>query len=696
MTDDSKTMGDGADDAARDNWSAFNDAYVNGHQQFTVDAEQRDRYYVGDQWDEATLEALGDRPALTINMALKTINAIKGHYSSTRADIVYKAGKDTTDLQANLMTQVSDSILHNNKYQFRESDMFDDGIITDRGYLDVRLDFETNILGDIRITARDPRNVLLSPQASEYDPDEWPEVIITEWWSPEDVEATYGKDKADRVRGAVDSGDYFGTQSIRFGQTINPMGSGIDSDLIRSVRIIDRQYRKIGMVKEFIDLATGDISRIPDDWDADRIQRVASMAKLGVRKRMVKRIRWTVSCDQVTLFDEWSPYDEFTVIPFFPYFRRGKPAGVMKMLISPQDQLNKTESQMLHIVNTTANSGWHVEAGSLVNMSPEDLEDRGAETGLVIVHGRNRQPPTKIQPNTIPTGLDHIAKKSSVYISDIPGVTPLVGQEMKTSIAGVAMQRAQSTAMAGLQPVFDNLNRTRMLLGAKIMKMVQRFYTEPRVIAATDWRSSDPQTQQFSINSGLLDDLSLGKYELIVSSAPQRDTWQDMQFQEGISLREAGIPIPGHYIVQQSHLANKAEIAETLKHLEGLSDPTQEQQQQAQMQAQAQQQMVQLQLEKINAEIGKLRADAALSQAKASMQQPVAEAEAQKISDKRLLELEQQRNDLMKQAATLQNKKELAAMHIGAKLQTTRYTALMKSMDNRAKAATQKQMPLEG
>jgi len=226
-------------DAARENWSAFNDAYVNGHQQFTRDADKHDRYYVGDQWEDDTLAALGDRPALTINMALKTINAIKGHYGSTRADIMYKAGKDTTELQAQLMTQVSDSILHNNKYQFCESDMVDDGLITDRGFLDVRLDFETNIFGDIRIKARDPRHVLLSPQASEYDPEEWPEVITTEWWSPQDVEATYGKAKADLVRGSVESGDYFGSQSIRFGQGMSPVGSGIDADLIRTVRIID-------------------------------------------------------------------------------------------------------------------------------------------------------------------------------------------------------------------------------------------------------------------------------------------------------------------------------------------------------------------------------------------------------------------------------------------------------------------------
>ena len=45
-------------------------------------------------------------------------------------------------------------------------------------------------------------------------------------------------------------------------------------------------------------------------------------------------------------------------------------------MISPQEQLNKISSQELHIVNTTANSGWVVESGSLSNMTEEELEER--------------------------------------------------------------------------------------------------------------------------------------------------------------------------------------------------------------------------------------------------------------------------------------------------------------------------------
>ena len=140
---------------------------------------------------------------------------------------------------------------------------------------------------------------------------------------------------------------------------------------------------------------------------------------LSVVSKVIRKVRWTVTCDRIVLHDDWSPYKDFTVIPFFAYFRRGKPFGMVRNLLSPQEQLNKIASQELHIVNTTANSGWMIEAGSLVGLSPDDLEEHGAETGLVLEYQRGTTPPAKIQPNTIPTGLDRIGQKAADNIKSI-------------------------------------------------------------------------------------------------------------------------------------------------------------------------------------------------------------------------------------------------------------------------------------
>ena len=82
--------------------------------------------------------------------------------------------------------------------------------------------------------------------------------------------------------------------------------------------------------------------------------------------------------------------------------------------------LNKVSSQELHVVNTTANFGWKVKRNALQNMSVGELEQRGAQTGLVLGLDElvNAE---KIQPNQTPSGLDRISYKAEEHIKSISG-----------------------------------------------------------------------------------------------------------------------------------------------------------------------------------------------------------------------------------------------------------------------------------
>ena len=51
--------------------------------------------------------------------------------------------------------QISD----NNKLDWTEAQVFSDGLIMDRGYFDVRMDFDDHIEGEIRIKAKDPLDI---------------------------------------------------------------------------------------------------------------------------------------------------------------------------------------------------------------------------------------------------------------------------------------------------------------------------------------------------------------------------------------------------------------------------------------------------------------------------------------------------------------------------------------------------------
>ena len=376
----------------------------------------------------------------------------------------------------------------------------------------------------------------------------------------------------------------------------------------------------------YVDPVTGDKRQIPYNWGKKKREQFADQFGLDIIQKKMRKVRWTVTADTVVLFDDWSPYDHFTLVPFFPYFRRGKPFGMVRNLLSPQEQLNKITSQELHIVNTTANSGWIVENGSLSGMTADDLEEHGAETGLVLEFNRGSTPPAKIPPNQIPTGLDRLGQKAASNIKQISGITDAMLGMDSPEVSGVAINAKQNRGSLLLQVPLDNLAKTRQYLAEKILYLVQAYYTEERVIQITD--ESDPykprnklRVNEMTPEGQVINDLTVGEYDVVVGTAPARDNFDEMQFAEAIELRQVGVPIPNDMIVEYSHLSRKADIAERIRQLEGTAPPTQEQIQLQQFQMESQIRSTQLEIAKLEAEVTNLQTSAELNMAKAQNEQ---------------------------------------------------------------------------
>ena len=632
-----KIAPDKEEEITRTQWARYERARDNGHLEYVYMAQKCDDYYQGEQWDaddEAALEAEG-RPALTINTILPTVNTILGEQSTRRADIQFKPRRGGEEEVAHTLTKLYMQIADNNKLDWVEQQVFSDGLIMDgRGYFDVRMDFSDHVEGEIRITAKDPLDILIDPDAKDADPKTWNEVFETKWMTLDEIEELYGKKKAERLLFVAENGMSFGPDSVeyqesRFGETENSndhFGGGVPGDdeyrNVKSLRVVERQHKKLARTLFFVDPDTGDQRKCPEEWKEPRCKKFAKQYNLSLISKVVRRVRWTVTCDKVVLHDDWSPYDQFTVVPFFCYFRRGQPFGIIRNLLSPQEQLNKIASQELHIVNTTANSGWMVESGSLIGMTADDLEEHGAETGLVLEYARGTNPPQKITPNSIPTGLDRIAAKAAANIQSISGINDSMLGTDSAEVSGIAIQAKQNRGAIMIQVPLDNLRKSRQYLAESILNLIQAFYTEERVIQVTNEADPLKPREEIVINEEtpegrIINDLTLGEYDVIVATAPARDSFDEAQFAEAINLRQVGVAIPDDAIIEYSHLARKGELAKRIRTVMGLEPPTPEQ---AQAMAQQQEiQMMQLQLEiaQLEAEVKKTQSEAALNIAKA-------------------------------------------------------------------------------
>lgn len=686
--------------AADINWSEFQRLKDSGHQTYVEHAKRCNEFYIGNQWkkeDKAKLDKQG-RPALTMNLVMATINSAIGTWASQKPNVGFKPKRKADKVSAELWEKLWLHDSKANSFGNIEGQVLSDGLIEDRGYFDVRVDFSDNENGEVRITSKDPRTILIDPDAKEYDPKTWKQVIEISWQTPDVIAETYGKDKADELKAMAAVEGTYGNDSILFDSTrfgdedaqasfdgYNATVIDDEDREIRKVRVLDRQYYKLSYVRTFVDLESGDTRPVPESWDEAKVQEFSQSYGLGVTKKLQRRIRWTVTADKVVLFDDWSPYEFFTIVPYFPYFRRGKPIGMVTNLLDPQEFLNKTLSQELHVVNTTANSGWVTEAGSLTNMTADELEMRGAETGLVLEVAPGKAPPQKIMPNPVPTGLDNLANKGAMYVKEISGI----GHALPTpsaEVSGVAMENNQARASLQLQTPFDNLNYTRELVVRRWVSAVQRFYTEGRVMYITS-DGDEGETEEVMINhidaaGQVVNDITEGEYDIVVTTVPARDTFGDSQFAQLIQLREIGVQVPDYALVESSNVSKRNELTKLMKKMQGFGELTPEEQQAQQMQQQIQMQMVQLEM--------------AEKQAKAQMQQTQAmlnQAKATQITegDDLVVRLEELRHEQEKTIAELQNRLEVVRTTNDNKRAIAEINAATNISNTRLKALTQNQ-----
>lgn len=605
-----------------------------GHAKYVHKADKCERFFAGDQWepaDRAKLAAV-QRPALTINKIMATVSNVMGEQINNRAEISFRprggSSPDTADILNKVYKQISD----NCQLDWKRSEMFADGIITGRGFLDVRLDYGDSMQGEVSIANLNPKNVIVDPDGEDYDPDKWSEVFISKWLTADDIAMLYSKEDAEELRSKVGSSLTYSFDSMmlhrdRFGDPTNTAYAEAGGDLttVRNIRVIERQYRQLDRQKHFLDPRTGDMRPVPEEFNRDRIAFFVDNYGLQVVPKVVRRIRWTVVADNIVLHDDWSPYKHLTVVPYFPHFRRGRTIGLVENLIGPQELLNKVTSQELHVVNTTANSGYKVRAGALTNMTVEELEEKGAQTGLVIeVNGDPDKDVQKIAPNQVPQGLDRISYKAEESIKTISGISDSMQGMDRADVAAKAIQAKQKAGSTNLVKPLDNLVRTDGILARNILDLVQEFYTEPRLMSITHDQATGA-SETFAINQPnpepetgmeppespyqeIINDLTLGEYDVVVTSVPVRETLEDSQFEQAMALREAGVSIPDEVLIDASRLQHKREIIQKIQ--AQTSSPEAQQQQQLQTAG------VQAELAKTQAEAQQKQADAQLKQAK--------------------------------------------------------------------------------
>lgn len=623
----------GADAQARAgaNWLRYEYTRSRGHESYVERASKCERFYLGAglQWDPTDVFILAEskRKPVEDNQIKPMVNTAIGYQIANRMDIqVRPRGYGADDAMAKVMGKTLKYVADDTKLHWRETEVFGDGMIMERGYYDIRMSFERNAYGEIDVSVLDPIDVMPDPDSRSYDPEEWADVTIDRWMTLDNIEQAFGKWAREAVKNfsAPDQGMDDGHPRNRFGDQ-HAGDSAYMSELLGDstvlYHVVDRQYRTFELTLCAV-YPTGDIRPIPD---ATKEQR-AAFVRDGVTlvKRMAKRVKWIVSTRNILLFDDYSPYPWFTVVPYFPYFRRGQTRGMVNDAISPQESLNKGLSQLGHILNTVANSGWIIEEGSLVGMSIPEFEEKAAQNGLLLrVKVGTKHRPEKIRSSELPQGVLEYINQARNSIASATGIDQaLTSAGPLNEMSGVAYQARQYAAQQKLAIPLDNLGRTRHMVAQRFIDLVQLFFDAPRVIRIVERDEFGAEvTEDLAVNQPVeggdgefeyLNDLTIGEYDLVISEQPMQITFDNSQFEQVKSLaKDFGYPVPPAYALRYSNLSDRAELAKAIQaNSQAQPDPL----------AEAKARLANEQADKVRAETAGVRIEAIYSATQAGAQ----------------------------------------------------------------------------
>lgn len=494
-------------------------SFRSSHQDGISATEESMNYFLGDQWSNADKRALDKKrlPRLTKNLILPVINRIVGMEISNETDLAVKPTEGGVDEVAWAMTRLNYYFKERGDLNFRLSKMFLLGLVGEMGSY-IRPYYTTlhDPLGEIKFNLISGFNVLPDPMRQEYDVDSGKRLIYTTWWTKGDALLRFPDKRKDIENLQEYSSRFMGLLNRTTGKVTDLVQLKDKTELGGRYRVIEMWEKRQTRERLFFDPFSERHFRPKSAREAAEIRFSFPDA---IEREMIRTVMWltiTMS-DSVLLYDGPAPIqgNRFPFIGYYPYFLDGDFMGVVHNLKGYQAEHNKRSSSILHILMSTANSGWMARKNSI---DKEMLEEYGS--GLNNVLWWNTEPPEKIQPNQLPSGLVYTDEQAKAGIYETSGVTPnLLGRAEHSRESGALYERRVDEGLLGLQQVFSNYQHTKRILGRYLIWMYQNVLTPERVNSILA-EERDPQRGPINEKAvaEITGNMKLGKYDVIVEN----------------------------------------------------------------------------------------------------------------------------------------------------------------------------------
>lgn len=568
-------------------------------------------YYDGNQLSQELVDKLKDRgqPPLITNLIKPTIDTVLGMEAKTRTDWMVRP-EDDTDSNDDVAEALSLKLKHaeiESRADRACSDAYAGQIKAGLGWVEVARESDP-LKFPYRVQYIHRREIFWDWRGEKYDLSD-ARYLIRRRWLELDHAIAMMPQYADLFRATTCGWAGFDPlleQNTNLYQSFvlerDTRLEAVDWRDIQRERVClyEVWYRK--WVRGFvITLLNG--KTVECDFDnPEHVQAVLQGA--DVRMATFQKVRLAWYCGPHFLYDIPSPYDHnyFPYVPFFGYREdlTQVPYGLVRSMISPQDEINARKSKALWLLNSRR-----------VVADDDAVEDHGkameeiARPDAYIVLNSKRKPGSKFEvgsDSNLTAQQFEAMQQAKQEIEEASGVHKVMQGQQSGASSGLAINSLVEQGLNTLAEINDNYRHARRLVGELLFRLMQRDMKgkpvsvkvgdglQERVIVLNQ-PVQDPQTGQATIQN----DISGISPKVVLDDIPSTPTFRLQQLQMLTEITKSLPPqLQGQvidFIVAATDLPNRQEIVDRLRAALGILTPQQQQQKmQAQEAAQQQQQ----------------------------------------------------------------------------------------------------------
>lgn len=529
---------------------------------FAKNAKKDFEYREGLQWTSAEKQEIESRgqSAIVENEIAPILERIIGQYKRQKTRIIFRGRNLGTDEKtANVLADLALHAQQQSDYEFEEGDMFDDSNVCGMGAIQVKITFNDIFEPVIKIEHEDVLNMFPDPYSRRYN---WNKdanhVSRAKWVNLDEAKKMY-PDKAMALKAYINL-DSSPTETSNFKK------DNYYDDKVKRVRLVEQEY-KIRVKKQIVFLGSEE-SEDATKWSTKRRNQ---FLKANPNARMFERVdtemKAGVFCGNVLLEHKDSPYNHklFTWTPYFIRRKKdGEPYSMVRLLIDPQTEINKRRSKALHFLTT--NQAIY-EQGAIKDKDELAKEMAKPDGQIEYASGRAFVLEKNVEVASTQMALLAESKSAMPRISGISDEAMARHSEIRS---GVGLQRKQAMTDIVTMPIWDNLRRTRLMIGQLIYELIKQYYTTEKVFQVTD-NSGD--AREVNLTRDNIEKIKESTYDIIVEEMPDTTTIQDEQFRMINEMLRA-VNLPPNYsmallpvMVKMSQIRNKDEILEMIQQL---------------------------------------------------------------------------------------------------------------------------------